>query len=94
MNYTLFYHPKVGKEDIPALSITARHRIKKAIEGRLLSQPEKYGKPLRYTLKNLWSLRVGDYRVIYKINAPKIWILKIGHRKEVYEHIAGRFSLS
>lgn len=34
-----------------------------------------------------WKLRVGDYRVILSINTKekKIFIEKIGHRKEIYK---------
>jgi len=42
-------------------------RIKKAIEQRLLVAPYEYGMPLRKSLKRYWKLRVGDYRVVYKI---------------------------
>jgi mRNA interferase RelE/StbE len=36
-------------------------------------------------LKGYWKLRVGDWRVIYKIEARTVTILRIGHRREVYE---------
>ena len=40
-------------------------------------------------LKDLpsWKLRVGDFRVILSINTgeKKIFIEKIGHRKEIYQ---------
>jgi mRNA interferase RelE/StbE len=37
--------------------------------------------------KDLWRLRVGDYRVIYAIDdaAKKIYVTRIAHRREVYE---------
>lgn len=37
--------------------------------------------------KKLWRLRSGDYRVIIDIiiSANKIIVLKIGHRKNIYE---------
>ena len=38
-------------------------------------------------LKNsaLFRLRIGDYRIIFEINKNLILILKIGHRKNIYE---------
>ncbi|MEA2036746.1 MAG: type II toxin-antitoxin system RelE/ParE family toxin [Nanoarchaeota archaeon] len=48
-------------------------------------------KPLHYIerLKDLpsWKLRIGDYRAIMSINTgeKKIFIEKIGHRKEIYK---------
>jgi len=34
---------------------------------------------------NYYRLRVGDYRVIFEIEKDIIQILKIGHRKHVYD---------
>ncbi|MBU4306016.1 MAG: type II toxin-antitoxin system RelE/ParE family toxin [Candidatus Omnitrophica bacterium] len=83
MDYTAIYHPEVAK-DISALPRNIKIRIKKAIENRLLTDPVKYGEPLRRSLRGHRKLRVGDYRVIYRITNADIIILKIGHRKEVY----------
>jgi len=45
------------------------------------------GKPLRGELSGKWSLRVGDYRVIYKIDEQEksLTLLNVGHRKAVYK---------
>jgi mRNA-degrading endonuclease RelE of RelBE toxin-antitoxin system len=57
----------------------------------LRSTPQ-LGKRLRYF--NFWSLRVGDYRVIYEIwkKERQIVVLFIGHRKHVYEDLGKLFS--
>ena len=34
---------------------------------------------------NDFRLRVGDYRVIFSIEKETIQILKVGHRKNIYE---------
>lgn len=85
MPFRLLYHPAVATDDLPRLDAKARARIRKAILSRLTSEPEKYGKPLRFTLAGLWSLRVGDWRVIYHVAGDEGWILKIGHRRDQYE---------
>ena len=82
--YIIEYLESVVREDIPTLG-SAKSRIKKAIEERLTCNPVEFGKPLRYSLKGLRRLRVGDFRVIYKIEGESVLIVKIGHRKEVYE---------
>lgn len=53
----------------------------------VLVQNPHAGKMLKGELKGYCSLRAGHYRIIYSIkhNELKIWILKIHHRKEVYE---------
>ncbi len=83
--FTVVYSMDCLEKDIPKLSKDVLKKIKGAIESRLIVAPAVYGKPLRYTLKNLWSLRVGDFRVIYQISDREILVLRIGHRKEVYE---------
>lgn len=83
MSFDVIYHDKV-KKDIAVIGNNIKQLLKKAIEQKLTTAPQVYGKPLRHTLKNLWSLRVGDYRIIYQIKEKTVLILKIGHRKEVY----------
>jgi len=84
MAYTLYYHPDIRKEDLPGIPENIRRRIRRAIEERLLKEPVKFGDYLKRDLQGYRKLRVGDYRVIYKIDQENIIILKIGHRKEVY----------
>ena len=82
--YIIEYLESVIREDIPKLG-SAKNRIKKAIEEKLARNPVEFGKPLRYSLKGCRRLRVGDFRVIYKIEGETVLIAKIGHRKEIYE---------
>lgn len=58
-------------------------RIKKAIEERLQVAPYDYGLPLRKSLKRYWKLRVGDYRIVYKIDNTTVMIFCICHRKNI-----------
>ena len=87
MSYQLFYHPDVKKEDFLGIPRNVKARIKKAIEQRLLTEPVKYGGPLKRGLQGYRKLRVGDFRVICKVGKDNIVILKIGHRKGVYGKI-------
>jgi mRNA interferase RelE/StbE len=70
--YVLRYHPAVAEEDIPALPGNLRAKIARAIETRLAGAPQRYGVPLRGTLKGYWKLRVGDYRVVFKVVADEV----------------------
>jgi mRNA interferase RelE/StbE len=90
MSYTVLYHPKVKEEDIRILDNRQRKLIMKAIETRLMTEPEKYGKPLRGSLKGYWKLHVGDIRIVFKIVGNEIWILGILDRKMVYERVLKR----
>ncbi len=86
MTYRIVYLESVVREDIPKLSKAAKQQVRKAIENKLPNHPIEFGKPLRYSLKGARRIRVGDYRIIYRIEPPStVVILKIGHRREVYE---------
>ena len=89
MPYSILYHPE-AERDIEVLDKKQRKIIADAIKTRLANEPEKYGKPLRGSLKGYWKLRVGDIRVVFKIVKNEVEILGIIHRKIVYEKIVRR----
>jgi mRNA interferase RelE/StbE len=88
--FEIRYHPDVKDVDLPLIDAKIKKRIKKAIETRLMAAPHQYGEPLRKTLKGYWKLRVGDYRIVFKIMDQVIYILGIIHRKKAYEKIGTR----
>jgi len=90
MTFVVKYYPDVLSEDIPAISPGMRALIRKAIETRLMYAPQDYGEPLRKTLKGYWKLRVGDYRIVFKIRENIVQIIGIGHRKDIYERMFSR----
>ena len=83
-SFELLYAKEVAQSDIPRLSPDVKDRIKKIIESKLTFYPHKFGQRLRRDLKNFWKLRIGDYRVIYKISGKIVEIQAIGHRREIY----------
>lgn len=83
--FEILYHYLVAKEDIPKITSLWKKKIKLAIEDRLTTKPDVYGKPLRRSLKGYRKLRVGDYRVIYRIEQDTVKIFVIEHRSAVYE---------
>lgn len=88
--FQIFYHPLVVRDDIPKLSGEWKEKIRLAIEERLATHPDLYGKPLRRSLKGYRKLRVGDWRVIFKIEKNLVKILIIQHRSVVYDQINKR----
>ena len=90
MQFKPVYHHDVKKVDLPKIDKKNKARIKRAIEERLTTNLEVYGKPLQRTLKGYWKLRVGDYRIVYRISRRDIIILGIIHRKEVYKQVKKR----
>lgn len=89
MTFEVCYHEAVMREDIPAISYAARQVIRGAIEKKLTTYPDLFGKPLRRSLKGYRKLRVGDYRVVFRIEGAAVKVLVIAHRARVYR-IAGK----
>ena len=85
MSFEIRYHEDVFREDIPKLSKEWQSNIKKTIEEKLTHQPEVFGKPLRHSLKGYRKLRVGDYRIIFRIEGIIVKVLAIQHRSVVYK---------
>lgn len=85
----MLLHPRAAK-NLKKIGEPTESRIKQKLL-ELKDSPEKAGKPLRYS--DFWSLRVGDYRVIYQINKDlnQVIILFIGHRRKVYDDFSKMF---
>lgn len=90
MKFEVQYHAEVVLKDIPSLPKNDRGIIKKAIESRLVNKPDQHGKPLRRSLKGYRKLRVGDYRVVFRIEGNVVKIFIIQNRKVVYENVEKR----
>jgi mRNA interferase RelE/StbE len=84
------YHPAVKDLDLPLINVRMRERIRRAVETRLMTAPQEYGLPLRKSLGGYWKLRVGDYRVVFKIEGETVYILGIRHRKSIYADVTRR----
>jgi mRNA interferase RelE/StbE len=82
--YEVFYSDEVIKEDLPKIGEPWKSKIRKAIESKLMTRPEVYGKPLRRSLKNYRKLRVGDYRVVFRIDERNVKLFVVQHRSVVY----------
>jgi mRNA interferase RelE/StbE len=85
VTYEIEYLESVVRRDIPALPKATKERIRREIERKLTTRPIEFGKPLRYSLKGCRRIRVGDYRIVYVVKGARVTVVKIGHRKEVYE---------
>ncbi|MBF0489593.1 MAG: type II toxin-antitoxin system RelE/ParE family toxin [Candidatus Omnitrophica bacterium] len=91
VTYQLLYHHDIA-DDLAHIPANIRKRLQKAIESRLILDPISYGLPLRKSLQGHRKLRVGDYRIIYRIETDQIIILKIGHRRDVYLSVLHRLT--
>ncbi|OFW08633.1 MAG: hypothetical protein A3G20_01040 [Acidobacteria bacterium RIFCSPLOWO2_12_FULL_59_11] len=63
-------------------------RIQEQID-TLTDNPRPHGVKALEGQQGLYRLRVGDYRVIYQIEAERLTVLvvRIGHRREIYRRL-------
>ena len=83
MAFDIAYKKSVGK-DLAGLGKAEARRILDKIEKELPARVDSY-LVLKGQFSGLRKLRVGDYRVIFVILGTQVLVLRIGHRKEIYE---------
>jgi mRNA interferase RelE/StbE len=70
------------------IDATTRNRIRRFIRERLqgTDNPRQRGKALTGNRAGLWCYRVGDYRLICRLQDARLVVLvvEIGHRSDVY----------
>ncbi|MEX2672458.1 MAG: type II toxin-antitoxin system RelE/ParE family toxin [Phycisphaeraceae bacterium] len=72
-------------DQIATLPLRLQVRLESIID-RLEKWPEVSGaKPLRGDLKGCYRIRTGDYRVVFAAADDIVTIMKVSHRKNVYE---------
>ena len=86
--YRVYLDKKI-KKDFRKLDNNVAKLILDWIENNLegIDNPRIKGRALVGNLKNYWRYRIGDYRLITKIDDSKLIIIAIEckHRKEVYK---------
>jgi len=82
--YEILYSDEVVNEDLPDILEPWKSEIRKAIESKLMTRPEVYSRPLRRSLKGYRKLKVGDYRIILRIEDKLVKVFVIQHRSIVY----------
>ena len=75
-----------ARRELIGLAANAIERIQPKIR-ELANDPRPPGCKKLRGAKNLWRIRVGDYRVVYTIDgiAKKVDVTRIAHRREVYD---------
>ena len=88
MRYHVEYLPQVVKT-LEKMDKFTKRIIYEWIDKNLedCEDPRVHGKPLTANRVGQWRSRVGDYRIIAKIEDDKLIILviTIGHRRDVYK---------
>ena len=72
-----------ARGDLEALPATVRGAVLETIAS-IAAEPERTGKKLVGRLEGLWSARVGNYRVLYTLEAGQVIVRAIRHRAVAY----------
>ena len=87
MAWTIEFVPAARKE-LKKLGRAEAARIVGTLETRIAARddPRQLGTALGGELGGLWRWRIGDYRVVARIEDERITILavRVAHRREVY----------
>ena len=77
---------KRAEKDLKSFSPEVKKLIAKAINKKLLPNPDSALIPLKGKLKGIYKFRVGTYRILCEKRSTTlvIVVVKIGHRKEIY----------
>jgi len=74
-----------AEKDLAGLDKETQRRIKTALD-RLITYPQNVDLKKLHGSPERWRLRVGDWRVILRIDREQmiLYVLRIRHRREVY----------
>ena len=88
MAWTIKWEEQALKET-GKLDGAVRRRILKYLRQRIATDadPKRFGRTLRWSHSGLWRYRVGDYRIVCRIEQARgvVKILRVAHRREVYD---------
>lgn len=59
---------------------------------RLLNVNQTYQEEKLTGYQNVFRIRIGNYRIVYKRTASEIFIILIGHRKDIYDSLKHLFT--
>ncbi len=87
MAWRVEFTPEAEKQ-LAKLDKQSAKRITKFLKERVasLNDPGSLGDPLKGRLREFWRYRVGDYRILCRIEERRLLVLvvKIGRRRDVY----------
>jgi mRNA interferase RelE/StbE len=78
-----------AENDLKKIDREMQRRILRYLRERLATgkDPRRFGTPLRRELSGLWKYRLGDNRIICRIEDKKVvvYVIRVGHRKDIYK---------
>lgn len=87
MAWTIEFRPN-ARSELRRLDRPVQRRIRQFLRERVIAigDPRQLGKPLHGDKGDLWSYRVGDYRIICMIEDRRlvVVVVSVRHRREAY----------
>ena len=69
------------------LDRTVQNQLWKKVDYYLQSgQPLKFAEKLHDSALGEYRFRSGDYRIVFDVEGNTIYVLRVGHRKEIYRN--------
>lgn len=88
MAWTVKWDEQALKETAK-LDVGTRRGILQYLRKRIAvdEDPKRFGKGLRWSHSGLWRYRVGDYRIVCRIehDCQVVKVVRVAHRSEVYD---------
>ena len=77
-----------ARRELCKLDALAQSNILKYLRERIATNydPKRFGKSLSYDKYGLWRYRVGNYRILCRIDEEEssVLVVAVGHRKDIY----------
>jgi mRNA interferase RelE/StbE len=87
LNWRVELEPRARK-DLKALGSVERAAVLRYLRDRISGpeHPRRFGKMLVGDLSGLWRYRVGDTRIVVRIedSVVTVFVVQVGNRREVY----------
>ena len=87
MAWRIEFRPN-ARADLRKLDPSVQRRLLTFLEHRVVASgdPRRLGKPLRGEKRELWSYRVGSYRIVCLLQDERlvVVVVSVGHRRDVY----------
>jgi len=88
MAWKIRFSPQ-AKSDLQKLDTQEAGRVLKFLNERLQNRdnPRELGEPLKGVLREYWRYRVGDFRLLCRLEDSIVTVLvvRVAHRREVYK---------
>ena len=75
-----------ARKEWSRLEPTVQKQLQKKIAFYIESgQPLKFAEKLQDPALGEYRFRIGDYRIVFDLEGNTIFVLRVGHRKEIYK---------